>query len=107
MQDLVNHNGNFHQTLCGRSVSSSGDGNDGTTSGNSNLLNRSMTLAPLGLLAACRFLNSTWPFLKEINPMEVYGNWRKLLSLLDGAGDSSRNAQCSQLNYNTTNQPGK
>ena len=107
MQDLVNHNGSFHQTLCGRSVSSSGDGNDGTTIGNS-LPNRSMTRAPLGLLAGCRFPNSTWLFLRETDLMEAYRNWT------NGAGNSSRNAndtskpkQCSQLNYNTTNQPGK
>ena len=109
MQDLVQRRGSVYGTICGRSRGS-GSGNNGANGGG--VFNRSMARAPLGLLAACRFPNSTWDMLGVEDPMEIYKNMTRILNLFDvenrsETGDNRTPKQCSQLNYNTTNRKGK
>ena len=109
MQDLAQRRGSVYGTICGRSRGS-GSGNNGANGGG--VFNRSMARAPLGLLAACRFPNSTWDMLGVEDPMEIYKNMTRILNLFDvenrsETGDNRTPKQCSQLNYNTTNRKGK
>ena len=106
MQDLVQRRGSVYGTICGRSR---GSGNNGANSAGG-VFNRSIARAPLGLLAACRFPNSTSDMLGVEDPMEIYRNMTRMLNLFDventSKTDDNQPKQCSELNYNTTNRKG-
>lgn len=112
MSDLGRRNRTFQETLCG-GPSGSDSGNSDNGNGSSSNSGGVAGGGGLGLLAgACGLSNNT--FMEGFDSNALYLGMQRMLGFFGESTNSSKEdddktkpKQCSQLNYNISNQPGQ